>query len=180
MNEREELIKNINASLEVMKKIDKCEDKLSRIYDKYGMMYGVGFVLLYIVCILIGGGVLFAALCVSMIKESFLIIPIAVVCILFAFAEPILIRKSLIKKYEKKGGKLLVDIAKYQNEPVLSWLPDRYRFAVCYGIIIGYVSGEKVNSLQEAIDLMEQEHHQAVDKVNEMYKMDDDYSEGNP
>ncbi len=170
MNEKDELIANINASFDIMKKIEILENGILMYSDKRRKARGVGsFILFYIVGAVLGGLLMMVLSNIpffaygpmsGLIAFSMFILPILV---------PILARIMRSKQCENEINKLNAQLTTYKNDPVLYWLPAAYRDSFSFTQIASYIQNMRANNIQEAINLLETEKHQARLELNARY-----------
>lgn len=157
MTERDELVANISASLEAMKKIEFYENELEYLSENRRKARGVGsFVLFYLVGAVLGGLLMMIFANVNdmsgLIVFSMFILPILV---------PIIARIIRTKHYDKKIAETTPELIEAKNTPVLNWLPVTYRNSVSFSYIASYIQNMRANTLAEALNLFETEKHQA-------------------
>lgn len=153
MNEREQLLSNIDNGSETMVAISDKEVEcltLEKKIEKLKPLCGLKGIFAY---------VLFAfAFCAIAIPTQptlsfFVLIGFSILCVAIAKNK----QKSLYKQIDKINE----EIAVLQNDSSLSWLPVKYRRTIPYNHIAEYVADMRANNLQEALNLYEAELHQA-------------------
>ncbi len=154
MNEKEELIKNINDSFDIMERINEYEKQIIawQAKQKGPLLTVKVFVLFIILSILMCG-----------LEKSG--IPLFIVFIVFSIF-CILCAKISLAKSGKQINEYNRMINEAKNDPVLNWLPMTYRDPVPYAYIMSYVEDMRANNLKEAIELFELEMHRARVEAN--------------
>lgn len=165
MNEKEVLIANISGSFESMRVVEAIEAEFILTLTKRAKARGVGrFILFYLVGAALGGLIMMMFAHVEAISGviafSMFILPILL---------PIVMRIMSTKNYDKKLNKLNEELVNAKNNPSLYWLPMAYRDSFSFKNIVSYIENMRANTLQEAINLLETEKHQARLEENAKY-----------
>ena len=165
MNEREILIADISGSFESMRVVEAIEAEFILTLSKRAKARGVGrFILFYLVGAALGGLIMMmfanSQAAGSLIGFALFILPILL---------PIVMRIMSTKTYDKKLNKLNEELVTAKNNPSLCWLPMAYRDSFSFKNIATYVQNMRANTLQEAINLLETEKHQARLEENAKY-----------
>lgn len=154
MDERQQILMLINGSANVMKDIAAVENELSILENKQEKFRRdrkkatVGVVLfdLFSLSVMFKNG--FALFAVLLILLACVNIPFVLMW-----------RNAAARK--GKISKLTAQLAGYRSDPSLSWLPPAYRDSFSWEKIGEYIVNLRANTLQEAINLLETEQHQA-------------------
>lgn len=70
---------------------------------------------------------------------------------------------AIVNRIKRKERQPIIEqeLDKIHNDPSLSWLPSDYRNSIVAGKIIEYLANMRAKTLQEALNLLETEMHQA-------------------
>ncbi len=153
MNEREQLIKNIADSSEIMQLIDRQEDiciNTQKEIDKKKKECRIRILVL----------LFFLFICMSDVFAKILPMVFAMV---ITFGMPIgiwIYLKSRVKVCQDRLKNEQNNLLKSKLNEILQWLPMDYRDSFSYKSIAQYVDNMRANTLQEAINLLETEQHQ--------------------
>lgn len=149
MNEREQLLNNISNSFESMKIIEIKEnicDRTEESINRLKKFCRIRILFIYIFC-------------AAFISKSF---DLSLQFIVLAIAVSIwIVSKAKLKSLKSKLQKKENDLHNSKSDVLLQWLPMSYRDSTSYKLIAGYVNNMRANTLQEALNLMETEMHQA-------------------
>ena len=162
MNEKEQLIQNVNASVPVMEQMHQLEMEITALEDEVQKksQYGCG------TGIVLGMVVLFGIFSLGILlggrnnnpndtQQALICVGIMVVCLVFLFRQ---IKRVKTCKSQLGLSKQKLILLRADNS--LSWLPESYRTSSCISAIRSYLLDGRADSLKEAINLLETEMHQ--------------------
>ncbi len=177
MNEKEQLIANVNASEKVFKKLTDAETEFVDSYNKYakeikgqgdssvGRVIVAVFSFFFCTFVVGFGTVLFVASFLEKIWEplSYLFVPFFL-CGPLLWVYMVFIKPAQKKKLLKTKGSELETL---KQSPQLAWLPYDYRNTSDIEIIKEAVQYNRVDSLRDALKLCDQKNIQ--DSLNQYH-----------
>lgn len=164
MDERQQLLACANASNPVLKEMARCEneyDYLSQKEAKFKKRVGWVWVGLILCPLLALGGIS------DLISNAALVASgrqMDIIGIVISLALTVLCVMAIInhKKRKARIPVILNEHSKLCSDPLMSWLPHDYRNSTYAFKIIEYLSNMRAKTLQEALNLLETEKHQAA------------------
>ena len=158
MNEKDQLIQNINGAMPVAQQMQKIEGEIDQLKDEIERKkkYGCGWMLMIVIAA-VSGIIGFIFIAAGEGKK----IPSALLCFVIAAVPIVFIIRRFMRSSEckRKIQELEQQRASLQNDPSLAWVPAEYRSGSCLAEIINYVQSGRADSLKEALNLLDEEIH---------------------
>lgn len=161
MNEKEQLLQNINAAMPIAQQMQALETEINALEAEVEKKshYGCGTVFVLGLGLLfgfIGIGILLSGLSKNSgdIKASLIFIVVIVLCLGYLFRR---IKRVMTCKSQIGMSKQKLLVLRQDNS--LSWLPESYRTSGCIAAIRSYLSDGRADTLKEALNLLETEMH---------------------
>lgn len=157
MNEKEQLIQNLNSAMPIAQQMQKIEDEIGSIevqIEKQKKFWG-GMKVVAIIAAIILVFAIIAIITGEKFKAGDLLGLLITGFIIFIYA-------MHLKKL--KGEKQRIDALNnqykgLQQNPNLAWLHDKYRTSSCIHKIAEYVNSGRADSMKEALNLLEEDIH---------------------
>lgn len=164
MDERQQLLACANNCASLLNDMARCENEIDYLTEKESKFkkrvgwIGLGLVLCPLLALggitdLISNTALLPAGRTTDIVGAVIMLALTAVCVL------------AIKNHIKRKARIPQATSEYASlcaDPAISWLPPNYRNSVYARKIIEYLTNMRAKTLQEALNLLETEKHQAT------------------
>lgn len=164
MDEREQLLECARQSAPAIKELADCENKYLKLFEKETKFKKrEGWVWLgMILCPLLVLGAIIFIITGKEPSAKTLGTDLTMCVVLGGIGAFCIWRFMTHLKRKNELAEASAKVDRAQDNPALSWIPPKYRITTYIGKIIEYLQNMRAKTLQEAINLLETEIHQAT------------------